>query len=495
MKLSRIIEGLEYISNAKLDTLDEVEIEGIAYDSRLASENQIFVAIEGETVDGHDYIDKAYERGCRVFVVNRNIKLPEDSVKLLVSCSRSALSKMSNNFFDRPSEKIKVIGVTGTKGKTTISNYLKSVLDESGMNTGVIGTNGIFYNDYEGKTVNTTPESYEIHKTIRKMVDAGVECVAMEVSSGGLMMQRVNDVNFDIGIYTNLSPDHIGPKEHPTFEDYRYCKSQLFKLCKYGIINLDDENSDYMIENADCEIKTFSIEKESDLKATNITLTRSEDSLGAEFDYIEKGETPIHTSISSPGEFSIYNALAVISTCECLDLDKEKYLGALSKAKVDGRVEVLPVLPYATVVVDYAHNGMSLENVLKTLLQYKPNRMICLFGSVGGRTAIRRKELGEVAAELCDVSILTTDNPDDEDPMQIINDIAECFHNSKSEVIKIVDRAEAIQKALEIATDGDMVVIAGKGHEKYQYVNGERVFYDEKGEVINAAARILKKNN
>lgn len=491
MKLSEILEGLEFNIDFSEEKLEQIEISDISYDSRAVVKDCIFVAIKGETVDGHNYANIAYEKGCRCFIINDDINLPEDAIKIFVTDSRKALSITSCNFFKNPSTEITVIGVTGTKGKTTIANYLKTVLTETGLNTGVIGTNGVFYNDFEGKTMNTTPESYELQKTIRQMVDAGVKCVAMEVSSGGLMMDRVDDIDFDIGIYTNLSPDHIGPKEHPTFDDYKYCKSKLFSLCKHGIINVDDENSDYMIENAKCDIETFSINKESNLKAENIKLTRSEESLGVNFDYIDKEGRATNTHICSPGEFSIYNALAVIATCRFLNIDKNEMLDALSVARVDGRVEVLPVLPYATVVVDYAHNGMSLENVLNTLLQYKPNRLICLFGSVGGRTAIRRKELGDVAAELCDIAIITTDNPDDEDPMKIIEDIAESFVDSKCEIHKISDRSTAILKALEIAKDGDIVIIAGKGHEKYQYINGERVFYDEKGEVRKAAKIVL----
>ncbi|WAW15591.1 UDP-N-acetylmuramoyl-L-alanyl-D-glutamate--2,6-diaminopimelate ligase [Peptostreptococcus equinus] len=495
MKLSNIMDGIEYRVGVTNNDLDIIEIEDIVYDSRKAKKNTIFVAVKGETVDGHDYVRNAYENGCRAFVLNKTLELDKECIQFIVEDSRATLSKMSKNFFLDPTSQIKVIGVTGTKGKTTITNYIKTVLTECGLNTGVIGTNGVFYNDIVEKTVNTTPESYEIEKSIRKMVDAGVKCVAMEVSSGGLMMQRVDDISFDIGVYTNLSPDHIGPKEHPSFEHYRDSKAKLFKLCKHGIINIDDENAQYIIENASCDISTFSIDKESDFKAENIVLTRGEDSLGVNFDFIEKGKKATNTHICSPGRFSIYNALAVIATCKYFDIDKKAMLEALSKAKVDGRVEVLPVLPYATVVVDYAHNGMSLENVLQTLLKYKPNRMICLFGSVGGRTAIRRRELGDVAAKLCDVSILTTDNPDDEDPMQIINDIAESFIDSKCKVMKIEDRGNAIYEALKMAQKGDMIVIAGKGHEKYQYINGQRVFYDEKAEVINAAKKVLEERN
>lgn len=497
MRLAEVFKGLnhECIKCIEGVIVEDFEIEHIEYDSRKCSSNTAFIALKGETVDGHNYIKNAYEKGSRVFIVSKseieNIKTFNDAIFIKVENTRKALSKLSSNLFNEPSKKIKVIGVTGTKGKTTITNYLKSVLCESNLNTGVIGTNGIFFNDIFEPTINTTPESYEIHKTIRKMVDAGVECVAMEVSSGGLMMDRVDDVDFDIGIYTNISPDHIGPKEHPTFEDYLYCKSKLFSLCKFGIINADDEKALYIMENAKCEFETFSIEKESDLKAENIKLSRTEKILGASFDYVSKNSTG-SVEICAPGKFSIYNALAVISACKYLKIDKSKMIEAFSKAKVDGRVEVLPIIPYATVIVDYAHNGMSLENVLLTLKQYNPSRLICLFGSVGGRTAIRRKELGDVAAKLCDVSIITTDNPDDEEPINIINDIAESFADSNCEVLKIIDRKEAIEKAISMAEDGDMVVLAGKGHETYQYIDGKRIYFNEKQIAKDFAKKMMK---
>lgn len=492
MKLKDLLKDIEYISNIRESQLEDIEISDIVYDSRKAVKDSIFVAIKGETVDGHDYIKGAYDKGSRVFIINHDLEIEDDAIKIIVPDSRRVLSRMSAIFFSEPTKKLKVVGITGTKGKTTISNYIKTVLTKSGMNTGVIGTNGVFYNDVAEKTLNTTPESYELQKTIKEMLDAGVECVAMEVSSSGLMMGRVDDIDFDIGVYTNLSPDHIGPKEHPTFEHYRECKSRLFGLCKYGIINVDDENAQYMVDHAKCPTCGFSIDKESDIKAGNIELTRSSASLGVDFDYKLKDQDTVRTHICSPGEFSIYNALAVIGVCDHFGIDRDKMLEALSDAKVDGRVEVIPVLDNATVILDYAHNGLSLENVLDTLLKYDHNRMICVYGSIGGRAAIRRKELGDVAARLCDVSIITTDNPDDEDPMKIIDEIAESYVGSDSEVHKVVDRAEAIYKALEMAEDGDMVLVTGKGHEKYQYIHGQRVFYDEKAEVIKAGKKVME---
>ena len=340
-------------------------------------------------------------------------------------------------------KELKVIGVTGTKGKTTITNYISEVLNSSGLNTGVIGTNGTFYNGISEKTVNTTPESYELHRIFRTMLDNGVQCVSMEVSSGGVMMNRVEDVDFDIAIFSNLSPDHIGPKEHPTFEHYLECKARLFTLAKHGIINIDDEHAEKIINKATCDVERFSIVKESDVMAKNIEYSKEIDSLGVSFTCRTKNDEFSCYHVS-PGEFSIYNALAVISVCRYLKVDQDIMINSLKKAKVNGRVEVLPVLPYATVIVDYAHNGVSLENILQTLKKYDHNRLICLFGSVGGRTEIRRKELGDVAARECDLCILTSDNPDFEDPMNVIRDIAEsfegtnCGYSSKNQIGKLL---------------------------------------------------------
>ncbi|MBC5995931.1 UDP-N-acetylmuramoyl-L-alanyl-D-glutamate--2,6-diaminopimelate ligase [Romboutsia ilealis] len=489
MKLFNVMEDVKFKSNKPWEEIKNTEIKDIAYNSSKCEDEYIFVAIKGETVDGHKYCEDAYKRGCRVFILNDDISLGEDAIKLFVEDSRIALSKMSANYFGNPSKELKVIGVTGTKGKTTITNYISAVLNSSGLNTGVIGTNGTFYNGVSEKTVNTTPESYELHRIFRTMLDNGVQCVSMEVSSGGVMMNRVEDVDFDIAIFSNLSPDHIGPKEHPTFEHYLECKSRLFTLAKHGIINIDDEHAEKIIDKATCDVERFSIVKDSDVMAKNIEYSKEIDSLGVSFTCHTKNED-LNCYICSPGEFSIYNALAVIAVCRYLEIDQDIMIGSLKKAKVNGRVEVLPILPYATVIVDYAHNGVSLENILQTLKKYDHNRLICLFGSVGGRTEIRRKELGDVAARECDLCILTSDNPDFEDPMNVIRDIAKSFEGTGCEYIVEPDRRVAIEMAIEMAKEGDMIVFAGKGHETYQLIKGERIPFSEKEIAINAAKKL-----
>ncbi|WP_343347715.1 UDP-N-acetylmuramoyl-L-alanyl-D-glutamate--2,6-diaminopimelate ligase [Terrisporobacter petrolearius] len=498
MKLFKLMEDVSFTSNLPLKKIDEIEIKDIAYNSRNCKEEFMFVALIGETVDGHKFLKNAYDNGARVFLLQKGMEsskyvteLPNDTVRLFVEDTRTSLSRVSHNFFEKPSSSLKIIGVTGTKGKTTITNYIATVLNESGVNTGVIGTNGTFFNGTYEVTENTTPESYELHRIFRKMLDNGVTCVSMEVSSGGIMQNRVEDVDFDVAIFSNLSPDHIGPKEHPTFDHYLQCKARLFKMAKHGIINIDDDYANDIINAATCDVETFGIENDANLTANNIRYSKEIDSLGVSFDCNTKEET-FPCFICSPGTFSIYNALAVIAVCKYLDVKREIMIDALKNAKVSGRVEVLPILPYATVIVDYAHNGVSLENILQTLKNYDHDRLICLFGSVGGRTAIRRKELGDVAARECDLAILTADNPDFEDPMNVINDIAQSFEGFSCEVVKIADREEAIKYTIRNAKEGDMIVFAGKGHEKYQLINGEKLPFDEIAIAKDEAKKVIE---
>ncbi|MEW8973648.1 MAG: UDP-N-acetylmuramoyl-L-alanyl-D-glutamate--2,6-diaminopimelate ligase [Tissierellaceae bacterium] len=490
MRLKDVFDGVSFTTDECWKDIEDFQIKDIAYNSNRCKEGYIFVAIRGETVDGHDYVRQAYENGARIFVVNRDILLPEDAIKIFVEDSRKTLSRISANFFDHPSKELSIVGITGTKGKTTISNYLKSVLENAGFNAGVIGTNGIFYNGVEEITYNTTPESYELQKTLRNMLDNGVQYVSMEVSSSGLMMNRVADIDFDLGIFSNISHDHIGPREHPTFEHYLKSKAKLFKLAKYGIVNMDDKFAHEVIDEAECPIDTFSILEDSDFQARDIRLSDSIDYLGS--DFICKTRTgDFKCSICSPGVFSVYNALAVIAACKYLEIDEQVILDTLKCVKVNGRVEVLPVLDYASVILDYAHNGVSLQNILGTLKEYNPNRLICLIGSIGKRAKLRRKELGDIAAQNCDICVLTSDNPDSENPMDIIDEMAESFTNSNCQVIKEPDREKAINIAIQMAEKGDIILLAGKGHEEYQLINGKRIKFSDRDAALEAAKRIV----
>lgn len=490
MKLKNLLKDIDFSLDGDFEKIKDLEVEDIAYNSKQAKENLLFVALVGETVDGHKYIEEAYKKGSRIFVVSKEVDLPKDSVKILVKNTREALSHMSSNLFYNPSKEIKIIGITGTKGKTTTSNYIKSILEAAGHKTGIIGTNGVFYGDEKQQTKNTTPESYETQKILRDMVENKVEFVVMEVSSGGLKMKRVDDIEIDLGIFTNITKDHIGPKEHPDFEDYLHSKAKLFKLAKHGIINLDDEHSSYMIEGANCPIVTFSIEEDSDFKAEDISLSEDIKKLGSSFTCVTRdGKTSYE--ISSPGIFSIYNALLSIAAAKHFGIEDPIIQGVLRDVSVSGRVEILPILDYASVVLDFAHNEVSLKNIVDTLKHYKPNRLICLIGSVGNRSILRRKELGDIAAKECDVCILTSDNPDFEDPMKIINEMAESFVGSDCVLIKEADRKEAIKKGINILEENDILLLAGKGHENYQIIEGKEVYFSDKETAIEAANELV----
>lgn len=481
MIIDQILEGLECEIVYTNIILENLSIQDICYDSRKATENTIFVAIDGETVDGHRFIRDAHENGCRVFVVSKDVPLLEDSIYIEVSDGREALSKISANFFENPSKEMKIIGITGTKGKTTTSNYVKAILEKSGKKTGIIGTNGVFYAGIKEETDNTTPESYEIHRIFKDMLNEGIEYVVMEVSSSGLMMDRVLDVDYDIGVFTNISEDHIGPKEHPNFEHYLRCKARLFKLCKLGIVNVDDKYSYEILRRGTCNFITYSIDEESEYEATGLVKDRSLNHLGIEF-RIRNSDSKYF--ISSPGKFSVYNALAAIITCKSLGVSDEIIKEVLSDIHVPGRVELVKGVPKGSVILDYAHNKTSLINVLDTLKDYHPRRLICLIGSVGGRGLSRRHEIGEVISEKCDVCILTSDNPDFEDPTIIIEDIIKGFSKDVEYIVE-PDRKEAILKGLDMLRDEDILLLAGKGHEEHQLIEGKKVKHSDKETVIN----------
>lgn len=494
MELINLLRNVEFKSNINLEEMEDIKLEDIAYNSAKAKEGVAFVALEGMTLDGHKFANDAYDRGSRVFILSKDLELPKDSIKILVKNTRKALAKLSCNFFGNPSKELKVIGITGTKGKTTTSNYIRDIFKEAGYSTGIIGTNGVFYNGIEEETKNTTPESYEIQRILRKMLDSGVKAALLEVSSGGLKMDRVEGIDFDIGVFTNISRDHIGPKEHPNFEDYLYSKSRLFKLCRHGIVNIDDMHGEYIIENSDCPIETFSIKNDSDFKAIDINLSKNIKSLGSSF-LCKTRKDEYRYKIATPGIFSIYNALASIAVSNYLGISREIVNDVLEKANVSGRAELLDVVDYASVVLDYAHNEVSLENIIRTLKEYKKNRLICLFGSVGDRSILRRQEMGDIAAKECDISIVTSDNPGFESPEKIIDEIGECFKGSKSKLIKEVDREKAIKLGIELLEKDDIFLIAGKGHEEYQLVEGEKIHFSDREVALEAGKELLKEKN
>lgn len=489
MRLKELLSNIQFTS-ARENYDANFEIEELCHDSRRTHETALFVCVNGATVDGHDFALSAYNRGCRHFIAEHDMPLPTDANIFIVNDSRKSLAILSASFFGNPADELYIIGITGTKGKTTTALMIYNILNSCGCRCGYIGSNGIDFGNFHYETANTTPESFDLHQYMREMVLAGVKYLAIEVSSQALYMGRVYGIKFDVCIYTNLSQDHIGGNEHPTFEHYKLCKKSLFS--DYGaeaiIYNADDGYAEEMISGTAARKISYALHNVADYKASNLEKFRTQDELGVSFDFNGKGIF-FKTRISFPGNFSVYNALAAVAACRECGIELGKVAEALSYVQIKGRFETVQALPYSTFIIDYAHNEVSLTSALETLRAYEPKRLICLFGSVGGRTKGRRAELGRTAARLADFSILTSDNPDFENPNDVINDIETQFSN-KNSYIKIPDRKKAIEYAVSIARKGDIFLFAGKGHENYQLVNGEKLPFSEKKLLIEACAKL-----
>lgn len=460
----------------------ETEISEISSYSENTEEGYIFVCIAGSLVDGHEFAFASYTRGCRVFVTEHEISLPDDAYIIVVKDSRIALAQLSAAFFDYPAKKMTLIGITGTKGKTTTSLLIYNILRDSGIPAGYIGSNGVSYNDVQESTLNTTPESYFLQEYLKKMYDSGIRTVVMEVSSQALKMARVHGIRFDIGVFTNLSPDHIGEFEHPDFNDYKNCKHSLFTDygVEYIVYNADDEYALELVSGNRAEKVSISGkgEKTADYRAEGIYFYRTSSKIAVNFRCKEKSDS-YEVDLSFPGDFSVYNALTAIAVCKRLGLNTDQIVSTLKNVRIKGRFETYALPNGATVVIDYAHNGVSLKAALTSLREYSPTRLICLFGSVGGRTKMRRAELGLVASRDADFCILTSDNPDFESPNAIIAEIASYFTANTCPYVAIADRKKAIEHALSISQHGDIILLAGKGHETYQLICGQRQDFSE----------------
>lgn len=481
IRLSRIAE----LTGNKPDTSRlDIKITSLCYDSRKAVSGGAFFCLIGALSDGHDYALDAYLRGCRVFVCEKVPRgFPKRGTKLIMAKqgTRAALADVAAEFYGHPEKALKLIGITGTKGKTTTAEIIYSILNQNGIKAGYIGTNGVKFGEYRFKTVNTTPECCDLYEYLSMMVKDGVSVAAIEVSSQALMVGRTRGITFDTAVFTNLYRDHIGGVEHPTFENYKECKKLLFsEHCgRAAIINTDADAADeFLAATPKCIHKiTCSIGGESDYRASALTKCEFDGGLGISFTCLA-GDEGFRVNLGIPGEYNTMNALEAIAVCRFYGVSMSKIVESLETVFIEGRFEMVQVngVDY---VIDYAHNGESLRSVLEVLRSYEPRRLICLYGSVGGRTQMRRAELGSVASKLADFSILTSDNPDFEDPKQIIADIAKEYKNEE-DYIAISDRREAIEYAVSIAKPGDIVLLAGKGHEKYQLIAGERVLFCEK---------------
>ena len=475
MKVSELVKNLDYtLLQGSLDT-EVVEIEN---DSRKIAEGYLFFCIAGSVRDGHEFAKEVAEKGASVLVVEKPVEVPEGVTVLQVSNSRYAMGMISSVFYGEPSKKLTVIGITGTKGKTTTTYMIQSMLEQTGHHTGLVGTIEIIDGKERIPAANTTPESLKLQRILRDMVVNGLDSVVMEVSSQGLMLDRVAGVDFDYGIFTNLSEDHIGPNEHASFEEYCMWKSKLFQLCKVGIFNQDDPHYEEILKDHTCKVITYGMHVGADYQASDWKLHNEDGHLGIEYHLSGKAEGQMLVNI--PGKFSIYNSLAAIAVANEMNVDIQVIQQVLTTVKVRGRVELIPISDAFTILIDYAHNAVSLESILETLREYNPGRLVSVFGCGGNRSKTRRYEMGEVSGRLADFTIITSDNPRFEEPQAIIDDIITGISKTDGNYIEIIDRKEAFRYAIMHAQTGDVIVLAGKGHEDYQEIKGVKYHMDER---------------
>lgn len=475
MRLDKLLERLDYeVLQGSVDT----DIVTLVNDSREAEKGSAFVCVRGAVSDGHNYAADAAAKGAAALVVEREVNAPEDVTVILVKDTRYALALMSAAYYGYPAEKMKIIGVTGTKGKTTTTYMVKSILESTGYKVGLIGTIEAIIGEKHIPAGNTTPESCTIQKYFSQMAEEGCDIVVMEASSQGLMLHRTAGIPFEIGIFTNLGKDHIGPNEHSDFENYKQCKGLLFRQCRLGIANGDDRYFRDVLKNATCRVETFGFSENANLRAENIKLISRPGYLGVA--YHASGIMDLDVEIDIPGRFSVYNSLTAIAVCRHFQVPPEKIKKALREVKVKGRIERVPVSDEFTLLIDYAHNAMSLENLLTTLREYDPGRLVCLFGCGGNRSKDRRYEMGEVSGRLADLTIITSDNPRFEEPQAIIDDIKTGIEKTDGKYVEICGRKDAIRYAIETGKPGDVIILAGKGHEDYQEIKGIKYPMDER---------------
>lgn len=486
MKLETLLEGLEYtIVQGDPDT----EVADVVYDSRKVTPGCLFICIKGMNYDSHDHADEIAGAGAGVLITEREVVLSENGkapVVVRVENTRYAMAFIAAAWFGHPAEKLTVIGITGTKGKTTTTYLVRSILENAGHKVGLIGTIEVIIGDTHIHAGNTTPESYLVQEYFARMVEAGCDTVVMEVSSQGLKLHRTQGFVFDYGIFTNLEPDHIGTGEHADFAEYLACKGMLFRQCKIGIVNGDDVHCDAVTAGHTCILEKFGMGEQNDLRATDLTLVKKPGELGVAFSVT--GLLNMRVEVTTPGKFSVYNALTAMAICRHFGVSEEDIKRALLAAKVRGRIEMVKVSDQFTLLIDYAHNAMSLESLLKSLREYEPHRLVCVFGCGGNRSKIRRYEMGEVSGKLADLTIITSDNPRFEEPQAIIEDIKTGMAKTDGKYVEICDRKQAIAYAIAHGEPGDIIVLAGKGHEDYQEIKGVKYPMDERDLIADILA-------
>lgn len=460
-----------------------IDIEDMTDDSRKVREGSLFICIRGMETDGHQYIKEAVGKGAAALLVNDDyygghqefLRSLGAVTVVSVQDTRCAAAAAAAAYYRYPSKELKVIGITGTKGKTTTTYMVRAILEKAGYKTGLLGTIDYGLGDQSLASERTTPEAIDIQRYLRHMVDTGCEFAVMEVSSQGLKLHRADDIDFDVGVFTNLGNDHISAREHADMNEYAACKALLFQKCRIGIGNRDDQWYPRIFEHAACETKTFACETEADYRAEDTTLVNRDGWLGTLFRVGNE-----EYSVAVPGLFSVYNALAAIAVCSHYGISPEVMRSALSEITVKGRVEVIKTGRPYMVLIDYAHNAMSLKNILTTMRRYHPYRLMVLFGCGGGRAKGRRREMGKIAGKYADFTVITSDNPRYEEPEAIMQEIKAGMDETNGEYVMIADRKEAIRYLLQQGRRGDILILAGKGHELYQEKNGQKIDFDER---------------
>lgn len=492
MQLDRLLTHLTY---ERVQGSQDREITDICYHSGKVKEGSLFICLKGMYTDGHDYLMDALAAGARAVVIAKEntvavegdillyterfgIRVSEilrdwDAALVVTEDTRTALAELSAAFFDYPAKKLYMIGITGTKGKTTTAYLTAAILREAGHKTGLIGTISVFDGSTYLPAVHTTPEAYEVQQYLARMVANGCDSCVMEVSSQGLKMQRVLGIRYDIGMFLNIEPDHIGPGEHASFAEYLFCKSRLMQQCEIGIVNRDDPHTERVLQGHTCEVETFSVRHSADSTAEDIRFSMENGKLFGSFTLCQGG-TRVPVQMQLAGLFNVYNALAAVTAALHLDVTWEAVKRALLAAQIPGRCENISHSDRYVLLLDYAHNEMSLKNLLETLREFRPGRLIVIFGCGGNRSGQRRQRMGETAGHLADFSILTSDNPRWEDPELILDDIEAGIKGTGGAYVRITDRREAVRYAVAQAREGDIIVLAGKGHETYQEIRGKK---------------------
>lgn len=498
MKLAELLTQVDHHTLMKGST--EIEISDLVYDSRLVKEHTLFFCVVGSRLDSHTFISEAVAKGAVAVVIEREVEIFEDITVIRTENSKKLLSYLSAAFFGYPARSLTKIAITGTKGKTTTAYMIKALLEASGKETGIIGTIGVSYRDIVIPTHNTTPESYEIQKIFREMADSGIKYVVMEVSSQAYLTNRVSGITFEYGVFTNLSPDHIGEGEHKDFTEYLHCKSQLFQNCQIGIVNKDDAYTDEILKNHTCKVRTFGVNQKADFMASEITCCQkpgfigiqlrvdgvcqtkeeTDDSILCSTETTAEKPYQMKIEVGCMGRFNAWNVLAALSVASLLGVKEDTVKQVMYHMAVRGRVEPVHISDHFHLIIDYAHNAVSAESLLATMREYHPKRLIAVFGAGGNRSKLRRYDMGEIAGKYADLSILTADNPRFEKVEDIIADIEIGIQRTDGVYKKIPNRKDAIRYVIETAKEGDLIALFGKGHEDYQEIEGVRYPFDER---------------